>query len=65
MLVSGFTKKYAVKLLVYYEVHNDINEAILKAKRMKRWLRFWKLQLIERQNPEWHDLWPVLAANTP
>ena len=64
-LVPGFTKKYGVKLLVYFEVHNDINVAIAREKRMKRWLRTWKLQLIETQNPHWRDLWPELAANTP
>lgn len=64
-LVPGFTKKYAVKLLVYFEVHADINEAIAREKRIKRWLRAWKLKLIEQQNPQWRDLWPDLASNTP
>ena len=64
-LVPGFTKKYAVTLLVYFEVHSDINEAIVREKRIKRWLRAWKLKLIEEQNPQWRDLWPELAANTP
>ena len=64
-LVPGFTKKYVVKLLVYYEVFGDITEAIAREKRVKRWLRRWKLDLIEQQNPNWQDLWPELAANTP
>lgn len=64
-LVPGFTKKYAVKLLVYFEVHSDIGEAIMREKRIKRWLRAWKLELIEKQNPQWRDLWPELAVNTP
>ena len=64
-LVPGFTKKYDVKLLVYYEVFGDISEAIAREKRAKRWLRRWKLDLIEQQNPNWQDLWPELAANTP
>ena len=64
-LVPGFTKKYAVKLLVYYEVHSDIAAAIAREKSVKRWLRTWKIQLIEKQNPNWQDLWPELAANTP
>ena len=64
-LVPGFTDKYAVKLLVYYEVHTDINEAIAREKRIKRWLRRWKLDLIEKQNSQWNDLWPDLAACTP
>ncbi len=64
-LVPGFTKKYGVKMLVYFEVHGDIVEAIAQEKRMKRWLRRWKLELIEKQNPQWLDLWPGLAAATP
>lgn len=64
-LVPGFTQRYGVKLLVYFEVHADINEAIAREKRMKRWLRRWKLELIERENPSWKDLWPEMAANTP
>jgi putative endonuclease len=63
-LLSGFTKKYAVKLLVYFEVHNDINVAIAREKRVKRWLRSWKINLIEQKNPQWCDLWPELAADT-
>ena len=64
-LVPGFTKKYAVKWLVYFEVHADINEAIAREKRMKRWLLPWKIELIEKSNPQWQDLWPALAAETP
>ena len=60
-LVPGFTKKYDVKLLVYFEVHHDINEAILREKRIKRWRRVWKLQLIEEKNPNWRDLWSELT----
>jgi putative endonuclease len=56
-LVEGFTKRYRIKLLVYFEAHQDINEAILREKRIKRWHRNWKLGLIEQQNPEWRDLW--------
>jgi putative endonuclease len=61
-LVDGFTKRYQVKLLVYYEVHQDIAEAILREKRIKRWLRSWKIRLIEANNPRWLDLWPSLAS---
>ncbi len=60
-LVPGFTKRYRIKHLVYYEVHSDIAEAILREKRIKRWLRAWKLQLIEAGNPQWIDLWPGLT----
>ncbi len=56
-LVPGFTRKYGVKLLVYFEVHHDINVAILREKRIKRWHRKWKLELIEAHNPQWRDLW--------
>lgn len=51
-LVPGFTKKYAVKRLVYFEVHADITVAIAREKSMKRWLRSWKIELIERSNPQ-------------
>jgi putative endonuclease len=56
-LVPGFTKRYGIKLLVYFEVHYDITEAILREKRIKRWRRDWKLKLIEAKNPTWRDLW--------
>ena len=59
-LGPGFTRKHAVKLLVYWELHHDINEAILREKRIKRWRRKWKLELIETNNPQWRDLWPEL-----
>lgn len=55
-LVDGFTKEYGVHMLVYYETHEDIHEAILREKRIKKWKRQWKLDLIEKANPEWHDL---------
>jgi putative endonuclease len=60
-LIPGFTRKYGVKLLVYWEPHQDINEAILREKRIKRWRRKWKLELIESQNPQWRDLWVELT----
>ncbi len=55
-LIDGFTKKYNVVLLVYYEVFNDVNEAILREKRLKKWNRDWKIRLIESINPNWDDL---------
>ena len=60
-LLPGFTKRYGVKLLVYFEPHADINAAILREKRIKRWRRAWKLDLIEQQNPDWRDLWTDLT----
>ena len=56
-LVEGFTKKYGVHRLVYYELHEDMMAAIRREKQMKNWNRAWKLELVEIQNPEWEDLW--------
>jgi putative endonuclease len=56
-LVEGFTMTYKVHRLVYYELHGDMVSAIKREKQMKKWNRAWKLQLIERQNPGWKDLW--------
>jgi putative endonuclease len=56
-LVEGFTRKYGVHQLVYYELHEDMISAINREKQMKKWNRAWKLELIERQNPGWRDLW--------
>lgn len=53
---EGFTKTYGVILLVYYEVFADIEEAIAREKRLKRWRRAWKLELIENADPSWRDL---------
>jgi putative endonuclease len=60
-LVDGFTKKYAVHCLVYYELHNDIASAITREKQLKKWNRAWKLELIEKQNPDWNDLWATIT----
>ena len=59
-VVPGFTKKYDVKMLVWYERHGDINEAIAREKRLKRWRRDWKRRLIEEDNPRWADRYPEL-----
>ena len=59
-LVNGFTRKYQVKMLVYYEVTTDVNEAIKREKQLKKWFRKWKLELIEKNNPEWRDLYEEL-----
>jgi putative endonuclease len=56
-LIEGFTKRYGVHRLVYYELHQDMVSAITREKQMKKWNRAWKLELIEKQNPEWRDLW--------
>lgn len=53
---NSFTRKYQLNLLVWYETHNDVHEAIKREKLIKKWKRDWKVQLIEKDNPEWKDL---------
>lgn len=60
-LVPGFTRKYGVHTLVWYEAHPDMTSAIAREKAMKEWKRAWKLELIEKSNPDWHDLSPDLG----
>jgi putative endonuclease len=55
--VDGFTKKYDVHNLVYFELHADMIAAIAREKQLKKWNRAWKIELIEAGNPEWRDLW--------
>jgi putative endonuclease len=55
-MVRGFTKKYGVHTLVYYEIFEDVNAAIYRETRLKKYKRQWKLNLIEQRNPEWRDL---------
>ena len=55
--VEGFTQKYNVHKLVYYEKYDDIYGAITREKRMKKWERQWKIELIEKVNPDWKDLY--------
>jgi putative endonuclease len=55
-LVKGFTEKYNVNILVYFEQTNDIQEAIMREKKLKKWNRRWKIELIEKLNFEWKDL---------
>lgn len=56
-LADGFTKKYGIKKLVYYEQHENAQSAIPREKRLKEWKRQWKLALIEKSNPTWGDLY--------
>jgi len=56
-VVEGFTEKYGVKRLVYYERHENAESAIHREKRLKEWKRAWKLALIEKMNPRWEDLY--------
>jgi putative endonuclease len=59
-LVPGFTKRYGIKMLVWFEQYGDINDAIAQEKKLKRWRRDWKKNLIERDNPHWLDPSPSL-----
>lgn len=56
-LIDGFTKKFNVSLLVHYEEYSDIREALEREKRIKKWNRQWKINLIEKDNPLWNDLY--------
>jgi putative endonuclease len=60
-VVDGFTKRYAIKRLVYFEEHATALEAIAREKTLKRWSRAWKIALIERTNPNWDDLYEGIA----
>ncbi|HDV5710859.1 TPA: GIY-YIG nuclease family protein [Legionella pneumophila] len=55
-LTEGFTKRYNVHRLVYYEIHTDVYEAITREKRIKKWNRQWEINLIKQKNPQWLDL---------
>ena len=55
-LIEGFTKKYGLKILVYYESHQYVMDAIKREKIIKKWRRKWKIELIEKNNPDWNDL---------
>ena len=61
-LLEGFTKKYNVNNLVYYEKHESAESAILREKRLKAWNRSWKLDLIYKFNPYWEDLYEKVAC---
>jgi putative endonuclease len=57
----GFTKRYDLKCLVWFEAHDDIRQAIQREKSIKRWPRAWKVRQIHAMNPEWNDLFETLA----
>ena len=63
--IKGFMKKYNVAKLVYFEQHHDPENAIKREKRFKRYNRRWKLELIEKENPEWRDLYTDLVSGLP
>ena len=59
-MVDGFTKRYGLKSLVYYEMFDDIRYALQREKTIKHWSRAWKVRLVRRDNPEWRDLYETL-----
>lgn len=61
-LIEGFTSKYNVDHLVYYEVYDDFDNAVSKEKNMKAWKRAWKIELIQKSNPDWNDLYNEICS---
>ena len=59
--IDGFTKQYGVKRLIHFESYDDIEIAIRREKRLKKWNRKWKIRLVEENNPNWSDLYPTIA----
>ena len=60
-VLPGHTAKYHIHRLVHFEAYSDLNAAILREKQWKKWLRAWKIALIEAANPDWNDLYPEMA----
>ena len=60
-VVEGFTEKYRVHALVWYEIHETMGSAIAREKAMKEWKRAWKVRRIEETNPEWKDLYELIC----
>jgi putative endonuclease len=61
-VLDGFTKRYDVTRLVWFEASNSIEAAILREKQIKRWKRQWKIELFRDSNPDWDDLYPAIAT---
>ena len=61
-LIRGFTRRYDVKILVWFEQHESRESAFTRERQLKKWNRAWKLALIEQENNQWRDLWPEIAA---
>ena len=59
--IEGFTKRYRVHKLVWYEIHETMEGAISREKALKKWKRAWKIELIEKGNPEWSDLYSQIV----
>ena len=64
-LIPGFSKRYNLTRLAWYEVHEDVRAAIRREKNLKRWYREWKLALVEEGNPEWRDLFFEMSGLAP
>ena len=60
-LVEGFTERYGVHMLVWYELHETMESAIAREKALKKWNRAWKIELIENSNPNWADLYDEIS----
>ncbi len=63
--IDGFTKRYGVTRLVWYELHATMEAAIRREKGIKKWNRAWKVRLIDETNPSWRDLWPDITGRAP
>jgi putative endonuclease len=61
-VVAGFTKRYDVGKLVWFEIYDDVTSAITREKELKKWRRDWKIRLIEEENPGWVDLYPGISS---
>jgi putative endonuclease len=61
-VIPGFTQRYGVKMIVWYEPHDSRESAFMQERRLKKWNRAWKLALIEQKNPHWQDLWVEVSA---
>ena len=64
-IIEGFTERYSVHRLVYFEQYRDVHAAIRREKQLKKWNRQWKLELIEKDNPDWRDLFEELVDSRP
>ena len=64
-VVDGFTKKYEITKLVWYELHGEMHSAITREKQIKKWNRAWKIRLIDEMNPSWRDLWTDIIGQIP
>ncbi|HUX79686.1 MAG TPA: GIY-YIG nuclease family protein [Alphaproteobacteria bacterium] len=60
-LIDGFTKKYNLKNLCYFEIHDYVYNALQREKNLKHWRREWKINVIEEVNPQWKDLWETIC----